>query len=49
MNFDTYICLDLLISIWMWKMLEWLILWNGWSSSYGTGAIRRRASTHAPT
>jgi hypothetical protein len=31
MNLDIYIYLDSLTPIWMWEMLEWLILWNGGS------------------
>mgnify|MGYP003702570193 CR=1 FL=1 len=32
MNLDIYIYLDSLASIWMWKILKWLTLWNGGSA-----------------
>ena len=32
MNLGTHICLDSLTYIWMWAMLESLIIWNGGSS-----------------
>ena len=32
MNLDTHICLDSLTSIWIWAMLESLIIWNGGST-----------------
>ena len=28
MNLDRYKYLNLLTSIWMWEILEWLTLWN---------------------